>query len=184
MDRSRRPWSRRDEKRGSRDELDEVESIVANKKRELGELKKDADRLRADRDKLRAELHRKSAALVHMEQQSRDASRDTSERLTKRFEVALDNAFAEVLGAPAAGHGPVAKADEEGEESEHSEEAAVDAGVALEQDDTPTAQAVPLPLVAGPGDAAPGPDKQDAPPSDAVAYTGFAVQQQTVLCGQ
>ena len=156
-----------------------MEAFVHKKKRQLGDLKEESERLRSERNRLRAELARKSCAVELLEQQLKDARA----RAIKRCKTILDEAFAEIFDAPAedASTGAVAKADtEDGEESEQSEEPAGDAGVPIAQD-TSTAQPVPLPL-AGPGDAAPGPDKQDAPPSE-VAYTGFAVQQ-TVLCGQ
>ena len=52
-------------------------------------LRAENDRLRVESDRLRAESDRKSAALAQLEQQ-----------LTKRFKIALDDAFEEVLGAP------------------------------------------------------------------------------------
>ena len=136
MDRSRKsaPWSghRRDDdnKRRSRDEFDDLENFVAKKKTELVDLKSDADRLRrernrvnsendrleaeidrlkADNDRLRAEIDAKSAVIAQLEQQSRDAA----EALTKRFKIALDNAFAEVLDAPAAHEDAISMSEEE-----------------------------------------------------------------------
>ena len=183
MNRSRRqPRSRRDdgEKRGDGGEFDDMEAFVHKKKRQLGDLKEESERLRTERNRLRAELARKSSAVELLEQQLKDARA----RAIKRCKTILDEAFAEIFDAPAEdlSTGAVAKADtEDGEESEQSEEPAGDAGVPIAQD-TSTAQPVPLPL-AGPGDAAPAPDKQDAPQSEAVAYTGFAVHQ-TLLSGQ
>ena len=109
--------SRRDDDKRRRDEFDHVEDIVAKKKRELSNLKDEADRLqsdvdrlrrerdkaeaendkhraendklRAENDRLRAESDRKSAALDQLERE-----------LTKRFKIALDDAFEEVLGVP------------------------------------------------------------------------------------
>ena len=182
MNRSRRqPRSRRDdgEKRGDGGEFDDMEAFVHKKKRQLGDLKEESERLRSERNRLRAELARKSSAVELLEQQLKDARA----RAIKRCKTILDEAFAEIFYAPAedVSTGAVAKADtEDGEESEQSEEPAGDAGVPIAQD-TSTAQPVPLPL-AGPGDAAPAPDKQDAPQSE-VAYTGFAVHQ-TLLSGQ
>ena len=138
MDRSRKsaPWSghRRDDdnrRRSRDDEFDDLENFVAKKKRELGDLKSDADRLRRERnrvnsendrleaemdrmkaenDRLRAEIDAKSAVIAQLEQQSRDAA----EALTKRFKIALDNAFAEVLDAPAAHEDAISTSEEEG----------------------------------------------------------------------
>ena len=156
-----------------------MEAFVHKKKRQLGDLKEESERLRTERNRLRAELARKSSAVELLEQQLKDARA----RAIKRCKTILDEAFAEIFDAPAEdlSTGAVAKADTEDGESEQSEEPAGDAGVPIAQDAS-TAQPVPLPL-AGPGDAAPAPDKQDAPQSEAVAYTGFVVHQ-TLLSGQ
>ena len=180
MNRSRRqPRSRRDdgEKRGDGGEFDDMEAFVHKKKRQLGDLKDESERLRSERNRLRADLARKSSAVELLEQQLKDARA----RAIKRCRTILDEAFAEIFDAPAEdlSTGAVAKADTEDGESEQSEEPAGDAGVPIAQEMS-TAQPVPLPL-AGPGDAAPAPDKQDAPQS--VAYTGFAVHQ-TPLSGR
>ena len=119
-----------DNKRRSRDEFDDLENFVAKKKRELVDLKSDADRLRrernrvnsendrleaeidrlkADNDRLRAEIDAKSAVIAQLEQQSRDAA----EALTKRFKIALDNAFAEVLDEPVAHEDASSTSEEE-----------------------------------------------------------------------
>ena len=147
MERSRRPWTRRDDKK--RDHRDDFDEFLEKKKRELADFKEDADRLRTERnksraeiDRLRAELDRKDADLAHLEQQSKE----TSERQTKRVKAALDSVF-EVLAAPAV--------TEEGDATDPSEEDG--AG-----DEDPPRPSLPEDTTAtGPGGAAPAPKSEE-----------------------